>query len=331
MQDYEAYTKEELIKEVQSLQRLNRELLQTFQETEQMEFAWTGNLGQWFWDFTVNEVTFNALKTAAIGYQKADLPEKVPYQFFTEKIHPDDYAKVMDEMEAHLAGETPVWEVKYRIQAKDGSWRVYHDRGKVTARSETGEPLFLKGIVFDVTEEEAEKESLLQKNHILENKVKIDSLTSLYTRPAMLLELGKSVNEAKKHQQSFSFVFLQINIQSKYEEDFALTLSEEKLKEIAKHILEMLHGDSFAGRYQEQLFMLVLKNTSPEEAYETVEVIRRKALHNFLSLSENLVVNAGVSVYDPTKTISELIQETTQKLVAAQRKGGNKTVMQRSC
>ena len=73
------YTNEELILEISSLKRLNKELLIALQETERLEFEWTKNLGQWFWDFKSNEVTFNPLKAEAIGYFKEDLPEKVSY------------------------------------------------------------------------------------------------------------------------------------------------------------------------------------------------------------------------------------------------------------
>jgi len=86
MQDYKEQTKEELLVKIEALNRLNRELLKTFQETERLEFGWSGNLGQWFWDFTTNEVTFNPLKAEAIGYMKEDLPEKVPYEFLQIKF-----------------------------------------------------------------------------------------------------------------------------------------------------------------------------------------------------------------------------------------------------
>src|SRR5690625_3318322 len=136
MQSDLEYSKEELLKEIDSLKRLNRQLLDTFHEAEKLEFGWTGNLGQWFWDFTINEVTYNPMKATALGYTEEELPEKVPYEFFTEKLHPDDYEHVMQMMRDHLEGKIPVWEVKYRIQAKDGSWKVYQDRGKVTERTE---------------------------------------------------------------------------------------------------------------------------------------------------------------------------------------------------
>ncbi|UJF16280.1 sensor domain-containing diguanylate cyclase [Jeotgalibaca sp. MA1X17-3] len=327
MNDYETYTKEKLIKELESLKRLHRELLLTFQETEKLEFGWTGNLGQWFWDFTTNEVTFNPLKATTLGYLKEDLPEKVPFQFFTEKIHEDEYESVMDQMQKHLSGETPVWEVKYRIQAIDGSWKVYRDRGKVTERDEKGNPLFLKGIVFDVTEEEAERDQLMLKNTTLKIKIKIDSLTSLYTRPAILLELGKRINKSKETNQRFSLMFLRVDTISQYEEGFSSIMNDENLKEMGDLIASSINKESAAGRYRDNIFMLVLEHISLEEAEVLSETLRKKAQHSFLSISKKLVVSAGISTYCPTKTASELIEETAEKLLAAQRQGGNKTVI----
>lgn len=39
------YTNEELILQITSLKRLNKELLVALQETERLEFEWTQNLG----------------------------------------------------------------------------------------------------------------------------------------------------------------------------------------------------------------------------------------------------------------------------------------------
>jgi PAS domain S-box-containing protein len=61
----------------------------------------------------------------------------------------------MDIMLDHLHGKTPVYEAEYRIRAKDGRYRWYYDRGKVTRYDADGKPVFLSGIVFDITEKKA--------------------------------------------------------------------------------------------------------------------------------------------------------------------------------
>lgn len=147
-------SKEELLKENALLKRINKQLKEQIFQDDFTKYPWLGNLGHWYWDYQANIVDFNPLKAQALGYEMDEIPEHPGFQFFTEKLHKDDYEKIMSQMRAHLKGEIPVWEVKYRIQAKDGSWRLYYDRGKVTQRDSNGKPLFLAGMVFDITEDE---------------------------------------------------------------------------------------------------------------------------------------------------------------------------------
>lgn len=322
MQSDVEYSKEELIKEIDSLKRLNKQLLETFHETEKLEFGWTGNLGQWFWDFTINEVTYNPMKATALGYTEEELPEKVPYEFFTEKLHPDDYEHVMQMMRDHLEGKIPVWEVKYRIQAKDGSWKVYQDRGKVTERTEDGAPLFLKGIVFDVTDEEEEKEQLKVKNNKLRSQMRIDALTSLYARQGVLLELSY----LKEREDPQSIIVLRVDDYAKYEEELGIFMSESILKTAGKIIKDAAGEDHFAGRYRETVFMILLDDAREEEAYAVAEEIRKTVMSTVFEVPRDITISGGVAEYMPGETVSELIRTVTEKLVAAQRQGGNRII-----
>ncbi|CAM4161487.1 sensor domain-containing diguanylate cyclase [Lacicoccus alkaliphilus] len=322
MQSDTEYSREELIKEIDSLKRLNKELLDTFHETERLEFGWTGNLGQWFWDFTVNEVTYNPMKATALGYTKEELPEKVAYEFFTEKLHPDDYEPVMQMMRDHLEGKIPVWEVRYRIRAKDGSWKVYQDRGKVTERTEDGAPLFLKGIVFDVTEEEQEKAQLKRKNSKLRSQMRMDALTSLYARQSVLLELSY----LKEREDPQSIIVLRIDDYAKYEEELGVVMSENILKTAGGIIRSAAGGNHFAGRYRETVFMILLDDVREEEAYAMAEEIRETVMTTVFEVPRDITVSGGVAAYIPGETVSELLQTVTEKLVAAQRQGGNQVI-----
>jgi PAS domain S-box-containing protein len=158
--EYESLSRDELIQE---LLHANALITQFFHERDDdIQLAWTGNLGHWYWDVKKNVVRFNWLKVKALGYSEEEVPKDVGYEFFTEKIHPDDYAYVMENMEEHLKGATDVYEVEYRIQAKDGSWKWYYDRGAVTLSDDEGQPLLLTGMVFDITEKKLKEEALFE-------------------------------------------------------------------------------------------------------------------------------------------------------------------------
>jgi PAS domain S-box-containing protein len=171
MTDYSKYSREKLLSRIRELENLSEAFLEEKEKEELLKFSWTGNLGHWYWDFPSNKVTFNPLKVMALGYSREEVPEEVTYQFFTDKLHPDDYERVMEEMRQHLKGEREVWEVEYRIQTKQGEWKHFHDRGKVTKRDEQGRPLFLSGIVFDITQKKETEKELEEKNRKLNEEI----------------------------------------------------------------------------------------------------------------------------------------------------------------
>ncbi|MGQ7868137.1 PAS domain-containing protein [Sunxiuqinia sp. sy24] len=155
---YTDQTKEELVALSQAKDLLVATLRKEIKEVERLKFGWAGNLGQWSWDVPANKVSFNALKATNLGYDRTDVPQGCEYQFFTDKLHPDDYEPVMQNMRDHLSGKSEAYEVEYRIQTKGGDWKWYYDRGAIIQRGPAGEPLFLAGIVFDISERKAIEE-----------------------------------------------------------------------------------------------------------------------------------------------------------------------------
>ena len=164
---YDHLTKEQLLEKIENLELLTQELLREKEQETKLEYSWTGNLGHWYWNIRTNEVTFNPLKVTTLGYDRSEIPENISYQFFTDKLHPEDYPVTMEAMKNHLYGKADVYEVEYRIQTKDNKYKWYYDRGKITQYDEDGKPVFLAGIVFDITEKKETQLKLLELNGIL--------------------------------------------------------------------------------------------------------------------------------------------------------------------
>ncbi len=109
---YEEMTREELIRKIESLELLNNQLLTEKEQEAALDYAWSGNLGHWYWNVADNQVTFNPLKVTTLGYEVNEVPRQVPFQFFTGLLHPDDYEAVMNVMRDHLQGRAMVYEVE---------------------------------------------------------------------------------------------------------------------------------------------------------------------------------------------------------------------------
>ncbi|MEE8160583.1 MAG: PAS domain-containing protein, partial [Acidobacteriota bacterium] len=65
---------------------------------------------------------------------------------------PDDFSRVMEQVEAHFRGETEVYECENRLRTKSGNYRWNLDRGRVVSWSADGKPLRMVGVDLDINE-----------------------------------------------------------------------------------------------------------------------------------------------------------------------------------
>lgn len=312
--------------EIAYLKRLNSELLDQLYEDDAIKFPWMGNLGQWFWDCDQNIVTFNPLKARRLGYSPEEVPEEAGFEFFTDKLHPEDYDEVMDKMRAHLQGLTPVWEVKYRIQAKDGSWKVYYDRGKVTQWSDDHKPLFLVGNVFDVTDDEVQKQKLLQKSHYWRRQAEIDSLTKVYTRSVMHEKLSEIHEYSIQNQKDYTILLLDIDHFKKINDTHGHLVGDQVLATIGSILKANLREGDFAARYGGEEFLLVfpeLDSLVAKKIGERMQEILRTAE---LPIENELTFSAGIASSQETQDIREILKLADTRLYRAKETGRDRII-----
>lgn len=155
-----------------------------------------GNLAWWEMNLETGKVIFNENKVKMLGYTLKEFSD-VDYTAFTNLVHPDDHKKVMDAMQEYLDGKRTLYEVQYRIQSKDGTYKWFHDRGSIVERDQKGKPVLVKGVVFDITEEKESKEILHELNENLEQTIKERTKDLEETNR----KLNEEVMERKRTQQ----------------------------------------------------------------------------------------------------------------------------------
>ncbi len=118
-----------------------------------------GNIAWWEMEYPSGKVEFNEHKVHMLGYTMEEFAD-CHYTNFTDLVHPEDHPKAMEAMWKVLEGKTDIYEVEYRIRAKDGSYRWFYDRGGVTARSADGVPALIKGVVLDISQQKKSAQEL---------------------------------------------------------------------------------------------------------------------------------------------------------------------------
>lgn len=129
-------------------QKQNQNALQTSEE--RMKLLLHGvKIGLWDWDLQSGLAYLSTEYYEIAEYS----PESVvpDLAFFRSLVHPDDFARVMAVMEAHMRNETEDSNVDFRIIAGNGTTKWISSRGKVVRRDQDGAPLRMAGTMVDVS------------------------------------------------------------------------------------------------------------------------------------------------------------------------------------
>lgn len=319
---YDDYSREKLIERIVELETLNSELLSERELETRLEYAWAGNLGHWYWNVKSNSVTFNPLKVTNLGYDISEIPDIVDYQFFTEKLHPEDYEKTMEAMLNHLNGRAGVYEVEYRIQCKDGSYKWYYDRGKVTQYDEEGRPRFLAGIVFDITENKVLQSELETKNKALAELSAIDELTRIANYRTLIKFLESELLMVNRTKKPLSIAIFDIDDFKEINDTKGHLVGNKVLAEIAEIISKSVRDTDLAGRYGGEEFMVIFTNANIMNASKVAERIRLTIENHVFEKDLKLTISGGLREY-LGEDMEKFINSADKNLLEAKRRGKN--------
>ncbi len=134
---------------------------------ERLELATeSAELGVWDWNIGTGALVFNRRWAEMLGYSQDEIIPNI--DSWEASIHPEDAERVKEVLNRHVAGETPSYEMEYRIATKSGGYKWVLACGKVVERDSSGRPLRATGTRLDVTDRKRAEELLRQRSEALE-------------------------------------------------------------------------------------------------------------------------------------------------------------------
>lgn len=119
-----------------------------------------GGLGWWDWDITNDVVHTSKEKYELLGFgPEAD---KQPMKWWLDLVHPEDYQRVLHQLDALLENGHDRLDCEYRIRNKAGRWLWVHDRAQAAERDEKDSPVRLTGVCQDITDRKQAEQTMME-------------------------------------------------------------------------------------------------------------------------------------------------------------------------
>jgi two-component system chemotaxis response regulator CheY len=166
----------------------------------------------------------------------------------------------------------------------------------------------------------------------LERIAMFDTLTSTLNQKAFLRFSGGELERARRGQTPLSLIALDIDnfksINAKYGEN----IGNDILVVVAQAIREKSRPYDGVGRYEADMFMIILPGVIGQDAEKIADRIIKGILHTNITLLDGREVQVGISagvVCTTRITVSTqvdlLIQSAVEAVSHAKREGGNQT------
>ncbi len=151
----------------------------------------SANMAWWEMDITTGNVIFDKRKSDMIGYPAKKFKH---YTDFVALVHPEDSDKAMNAMRNHINGLAEKYEIEYRILSKSGEYKWFYDIGAVVKKDPNGIPLYVTGLVIDITSRKLAEQALhaseLKYHNIFNNVQDVFYQTNL---AGTVLEVSPSI------------------------------------------------------------------------------------------------------------------------------------------
>ena len=105
--------------------------------------------GLWDWNLVTGEVFYSSGYARMFGYEPEEWAPRV--DVWLDLMHPDDRDTILAREKA-LLESVGIFELEFRMRAKDGHYVWVLSRGKTVERDESGQPVRVIGTIVDLTE-----------------------------------------------------------------------------------------------------------------------------------------------------------------------------------
>jgi PAS domain S-box-containing protein len=175
-----------------------RQMEQALRESDERLRLAINSAQQGIYDLNLKtgETIVNDIFAKMLGYDPVTFKESVT--FWQERLHPDDYVRVINAFQKYINGESDEYKIEFRQKTAKGDWIWIFSVGNIVEYDEEGKPLRMLGTHTNVTHSKNAEHEMMLFGRIFE-----DSLNEIYIFEANTFKF-RQVNHAALNNLGFS-------------------------------------------------------------------------------------------------------------------------------
>jgi diguanylate cyclase len=155
----------------------------------------------------------------------------------------------------------------------------------------------------------------------------LDTLTQLPNRQGFNTRVAEEISRADRYQHFLSLAIIDIDFFKRINDDFGHLIGDKVLRMIAKEMKKKCRGSDFLARFGGEEFVLLLPQTSLNDAAWAVDKIRKhietRPFH-YQNKPVPLTISAGVAQFNTGEDIESCMARADASLYSSKRTGRNK-------
>jgi len=174
--------------------------------------------------------------------------------------------------------------------------------------------------------------ALEEANRLLESLSTTDALTGINNRRNFDRELNREIRRSLRYDSPLSLIMLDIDLFKIVNDTHGHLFGDEVLKTIGLILKKSLRSHDICARYGGEEFVVLLPETTAQEAFAAAEKIRQivsDTTVRFEQSESKVTVSAGLAQYNPAAMPEDkkLVDAADKALYEAKRGGRNKSVI----
>ncbi|MEP1382249.1 MAG: diguanylate cyclase [Paraglaciecola sp.] len=165
--------------------------------------------------------------------------------------------------------------------------------------------------------------ALISRNHQLQSKVFIDSLTQTASREYLIQQCETQILHSQRRSQPFCLLVLDIDYFKKINDSYGHDVGDQALKTLSDTVKQLLRPADLLGRYGGDEFVVLLPDTDEQLAATIANRLLVQINTIELIKDEPLSVSIGVTLMDQYDDFQSLFKRADNALYDAKKSGRN--------